>query len=288
MNNNSQPSSMSSLLLKLSELRPHLSRAEKQVVDYILQNPNEVIHLSVSDLAENSNVSDATVVRTCRSIGFDGYHDFKITLAQDIISPLQTIHEEINDDDSPEIIIEKVYQSAMHALNYTRDVCKSSSLVSASEAIMSARRVYIIGLGASNSVASDLQHKLLRLGLSVSVYTDNHLQAIASTYLNDKDVLFAISLSGSSVDIVDTAIIAKKNGATVISLTNIGNSPLSKISDIKLFTASNETKYRTLGLNSRIAQMVLINIIYTIIATSIHGINERFHSIEKAIETKKY
>lgn len=283
-----QDAHLPSLLFRLNSLRASFSRAEKQVVNYILKNPNEVIRLSVSELAENSNVSDATVVRTCRSMGFDGYHDFKITLAQDIITPLQSINEEINSEDSIDTIIDKVFQGALHTLNFTHDTLKASSIESAVNSIMNAKRIYIIGLGLSHSVAIDLQHKLLRLGLLAFAFTDTHHQAMAATYLSREDVLFAISLSGSSIDIVECAKIAKANDSTVISLTNTGNSPLSKISDIKLFTASNETKYRMVGMNSRIAQMAIINSLYTIIATKIPTISENFHKIEKAIETKKY
>ena len=276
------------LLLKMKALRPSLSRAEQQVVDYIINNPEKVIYLSVAGIAENSGVSDATVVRACRSIGLNGYQDLKITLAQDIVSPLQSIHEEITSSDSAAKIIDKVFQGTLHAINFTHDTVRVEDIEKAADIIRNARQVVIFGLGNSHAVSVDLQHKLLRLGLNAIAHSDSHMQAIVASYLTEKDVVFAISHSGSSCDIVDSARLAKEKGAAVISLTNIGLSPLSKISDIQLHTASKETKYRIIAMSSRIAQMTIIDSIYTIIASKLPNVVEGFRGIEKALNTKKY
>jgi DNA-binding MurR/RpiR family transcriptional regulator len=276
------------LVLKMKALRSTLTKAEQRVVDYIIENPEKVIYQSVADLAAKVGVSDVTAVRTCQHLGLQGYQDLKITLAQDIVTPLQSIHEEIKSSDTPAEIIDKVFQGALHTINFTHDVVKASDIEHAAEAIMNSARIFIIGLGNSHSVALDLQHKLLRLGLHVLTYTDTHLQAICASFLTKDDLLFAISYSGSSRDIVDTAKMAKETGVKVISLTNIGNSPLSKISDIQLHTASNESKYRIVAMNSRIAQMVIIDSIYTIIAAQTPQSVDGFRKLEKALKTKKY
>jgi DNA-binding MurR/RpiR family transcriptional regulator len=276
------------LLLKMKSLYPSLSKAEQQVVDYIVDNPEKVIYLSVAGLAENSGVSDATVVRTCRSLGLNGYQDLKVTLAQDIVTPLQSIHEEINENDDASTIIDKVFQGTLHALTFTHDTLNVDSVVKAAEAIMQARNLVIIGLGNSHSIALDFQHKMLRLGIQAIAHSDSHMQAIACSNLTDKDVLFAISHSGSSRDIVDSTRIAKEQGATTISLTNIGVSPLNKITDIQLYTASKETKYRIVAMSSRIAQMAVIDSIYTIIAARTPTVVDVFRKIEKMLNPKKY
>lgn len=276
------------LLLKMRSLYSSLSKAEQQVVDYIMENPEKVIYLSVAGLAENSGVSDATVVRTCRSLGLNGYQDLKVTLAQDIVTPLQSIHEEIEEDDDASVIISKVFQGTMHALTFTHDTLNVESVVKAAEAIMNARMLIIIGLGNSHSIALDFQHKMLRLGINAVAHCDSHMQAIVCSNLTDEDVLFAISHSGSSKDIVDSAEIAKSLGATTISLTNIGVSPLNKLTDIQLYTASKETKYRIVAMSSRIAQMAVIDSIYTIIAARTPKVVENFRKIEKMLNPKKY
>lgn len=277
------------LLLRVKALYNSLSKSEKKVFDYILQNPEEVIYLSVTGLAEKSGVSDATVVRACRKIGMDGYQDLKVNLAQDIVTPLQSIHEDVDESDSYSQILDKIIQSTMHTLQFTRDVIDIREIEKAAEALGRAHRVNIYGLGNSHAVAVDMQHKLMRLGINATAYTDSHMQCIASVYLGSNDVVVCVSHSGSSRDVVEAADLAKKNGATIISVTNFGRSPLSDLADIKLYTASRETKYRILALASRIAQIAITDILYTIIALNKKQIVvEGFHKIEEGLESKKY
>ena len=276
------------LLLRMEAMRDSLGQAERKVVDYILENPEKVIYLSVAGLAEQSGVSDATVVRACRKLGLSGYQDFKVTLAQDIVTPMQSIHEEISEKDSPSEIVDKVFQGTMQALTLTHDSLNVDSIVSAADAMEHARRVIILGMGSSHSVAIDLQHKLMRLGIDAVAFMDSHMQTIAASLLTPKDVVFAISHSGSSKDVVDNTKLAKRNGAITISMTSVGSSPLSKITDIQLYTASKETRYRIVALSSRIAQETIIDTIYTLIAIRDRKYVDGFHKIEKAIQKKKY
>jgi DNA-binding MurR/RpiR family transcriptional regulator len=276
------------IILKMKALFPTLSKSEKKVVNQIYKDPEKVIHLSVAGLAESCNVSEATVVRTCRTLGLDGYQDLKVTLAQDIVTPLQAINEEISSADTTNVIIDKIFQSTYHTLEFTHDNLKTATIEAAATAIMEAKNVLIIGLGNSHAIALDMVHKFLRLGINAEEFLDSHIQTIRATFLTKDDVLIAISHSGSTKDIVDCAKLAKKNGATVISFTNIGTSPLTKIADIKLYTASNETKYRIVSVDSRIAQMTIVDCIYTLIATREKGAVTEFRKIEAALENKKY
>lgn len=277
------------LIMKMKALRSSLSKSVARVIDYIIEHPEEVVYLSVSGLAENSGVSVATVIRACRDIGMSGYQDLKVTLAQDIVTPLQSIHEEISATDSATAIMDKVFQSSIHTLRFTYDTLKVETVVAAADIINNSSRVNIYGLGNSHSVAIDMQHKLMRLGLNAVAYTDSHMQIIASTYLKAGDSVLAISHSGSSKDIVDASELAKKNGAAVICLTNIGRSPLGDISTVQLTTASKESHYRIVALASRVAQMTIIDTLYTMIAIK-RGQQavDNFRSIEKALESKKY
>lgn len=276
------------LLLRIQNMINKMSNAEKKVAAFILERPNDVISLSVAGLAEASGVSDATVIRACKTLGFSSYQDFKVSLAVDIVAPIQTIHEEIAPDDGTSEIIDKVFKGNKYALDCTQSAINIDAMEKAAESIKSASRVFVFGLGNSHSVALDLQHKLMRLGIDAQAHTDSHLQSIAAVNAHGGDVIFAISHSGSSVDIVEAAKIAKQNGAMIISLTNIGSSPLSKIADISLFTVSNETKYRIVALSSRIAQLAIIDSLYTIIACRYPEITKKFNQIEKALDVKKY
>ena len=126
-------------------------------------------------------------------------------------------------------------------------------------------------------------------GLRAAAFSDNHMQAITASHLTDRDVAIGISHSGSSKDIVDALKIARLRGATAISITNKGKSPITKVSDITLFTASNETKYTILGLNSRISQLSIISSIYYYIVYHREGISsEAIEMTETALQNKKY
>ena len=275
------------LLMKIQELRGNLSRAECKVVDYITKNPQKVITLSVAGLAEASGVSDATVVRTCRKIGMSGYQDLKVTLAQDLVSPLERIHEGIRDGDSNADILNKVFASTIHALEYTLRILDKRQFEQALHAIDSARFINIYGCGNSASVAFDLQHKLMRLGMHVEAFSDGHMQSIAATALQKGDVCIVISHSGSSKDIVSAAQLARKNGATVICMTGIGRSPLSETADIRLDTASKETRYHIVALSSRISQYTIIDSLYASLALMRQD-QARKDTIEQALSGKKF
>ena len=186
------------------------------------------------------------------------------------------------------MIVDKVFQGTMQALTMTHDSLDVAAIEKAADAIEKARRVVILGMGSSHSVGLDLQHKLMRLGIDAVAFMDSHMQTIAVSLLTEEDVVFSISHSGSSKDVVDNTKLAKANGAVTISMTSIGSSPLSKITDIQLYTASKETQYRIVALSSRIAQEAIIDAIYTLIAVRDKKYVEGFHKIEKAIQRKKY
>lgn len=279
----------SALLMKIEAMNDSLSSTERKAAQYILAHPREVIYLSITGLADASGVSDATVVRLCKRLGMQGYQELKVTLAQDTVSPIERIHEAVSESDTPIQVLEKVFQTTIHALQYTARIVNPQQLEMAVNALDKARRINIYGLGNSAAVSKDLQHKLMRLGLDATAYDDSHMQCIASTYLAAGDVCVGISHSGSSREVVDAVRIARDAGATILCMTGVGRSPLSELSSIRLDTASSETQYHILALSSRIAQYALIDSIYTTLALRRRDlIDEPMHSIERALEKKKY
>ena len=139
------------MIMKIQALKGGMSKAEQQVCDYIVAHPEEVIYLSVSELASASGVSDATVIRASQKIGSSSYQELKISLAQDIVTPLQAVNEEISEADPPKTVLEKVFQSALHTLNFTYNMLKADEIVLAAEKLMGARRIAICGLGNSSA-----------------------------------------------------------------------------------------------------------------------------------------
>lgn len=251
---------MDKTLLNIKLIYDKIGKAEKKIADWIFENPNGILPLSIVDLAEKCGCSEATIVRFAKRLGFGGYQEMKISLAQENHS--SSISTTITGEDSPKEIFDKVLNDIYCTLEKTKAILDDNTLEAACQKILNADRIIIFGLGNSASVALDASHKLLRIGFNAYSYSDNHMQVIASSHLTKKDVAIAISHSGSSKDIVDALKIAKEVGATTISITNNGKSPIQKYSDIVLHTASDETNYNILALNSRIAQLSIVNAIY--------------------------
>ena len=162
-----------------------------------------------------------------------------------------------------------------------------SSIQQCCDYILKAKKVFFFGLGNSASVANDAAHKLFRLGIDVASYTDNHMQAIAAAHTDKDCVVFGISDSGCSRDIIESLQTAKKNGAVTIALTNQEPSPIDNESDIILRTTSNETNYRILGLCSRIAQLTIIDTIYSYVVCNLRTAEEKIDKTELVLRKKK-
>ena len=267
---------MDKTTLNIKILYDKMGKAEKRIADWLMENPGEIIPLSIVELAERCGCGEATIVRFARRLGFSGYQDMKISLAQE--SNTGSVSTSIGASDTAGEIYQKVCNDIYCARESTKPVLSGEALQAACEHISRARRIVIFGLGNSASIARDAEHKFLRAGLSAVAYSDNHMQVIAASHLSPEDVVLAISHSGSSKDIIDALQIAKNLGVTTITITNAGKSPIQAYSDILLHTSSDETKYNILALNSRIAQLAIINVIYYYVA---------YHRPEKAIEAIK-
>lgn len=276
----------SAVVFKIRSTIPELSKSEASVAEYISEHYDEVINLSVSALADCCGVSEPTVIRACRNLGFSGYQALKIALIQSASSPVSCSGEEVTAEDDMAAAMHKVFAAANDAVTMTRESLDVSALEKAADAILKAKHIYIFGVGGSAAVASDVQHKFMRLGLEAVAFADLNLQAFAAAYAGRGDIIFAISHSGSSKAVVDNAILAKTNGATVISLSSLGKSPLTEVSDISLYTAANETRYRIVAISSRIAELTIIDTLYSYMRFRTG--NRKNLTIEKAIEDQMY
>lgn len=246
---------------RLNVAMPKLRDSEKKIVEFIQNNQEEIIHLSITEVAERSETSESSVVRLCKRLGYKGFQDMKIHLAKEVIEPVKQIHEVIEKGDNVMTIKKKVFQSNIQALYDSLEVCDDEQLVKAVEAIRKARTIEFYGTGGSGTVALDAQHKLLKLGIKSSAYIDPTLQAMSASMLTEEDVVVGISHTGSNTDVLNSLKIAKESGATLICITNASKSPITTISDIILQTASNETLFRTDAIASRIAQLTIIDIL---------------------------
>ena len=265
---------MNRTLLQAQLMYNDMGRSEKKVADWLFSHSGEVLPYSITDFASKCESSEATIVRFSKRLGCRGYQDLKITIAKEhekkVIAPM------ITSKDDCFAIFEKVCNDAYMSLERTKKTLSAESMTKASITISEARRVVLIGLGASAQVAEDASNKLLRAGCNSSAYADTHMQAIAVSQLREGDVVIGISQSGSSKDIVESMKMARAHGATTISITSKERSPIARQSDILLLTDTEETRHSTLGLNSHISRLVVIDALcYKIVYQN----SERAHSV---------
>ena len=273
---------MDKISLKIKMLYNTMGNAEKNIADWITQNPGKIISLSIVELAEKCHCSEATVVRFSKRLGLSGYQELKISLAAE--GGGSAVNTHITANDSAYEMYEKVCNDIYLALELTKRSLNPEAIGLAAKKLCCADKFVVFGLGNSASIAMDASHKFLRAGLNAVSYSDNHMQVIAASHLTPNDVVIGISHSGSSKDIVEALKKAREHGATTIAITNSGKSPILKHSDIVLSTSSDETQYNILALNSRIVQLAIIDTLYFYIVynrsnQAIESIKETEHSL---------
>ena len=276
---------MGKTILDIKILYDKMGVAERKIADFIMNDPQGVLPLSISQLAERCGGSEATIVRFSKKLGFDGYQQMKLALAKE--ANTRPVSENITETDSAYDIFGKVCEDIYCSLEKTKKALDQKALEDCCNAILSAGEILVFGLGNSASVATDASHKMFRLGLKAHAYTDNHMQAIAAAHTNEQCVVIGISHSGASKDVLQAMEIAKQNGATTVSITGYKKSPIDKASDISLHTVSDETNYRILGLSSRIAQLALIDAVYSYLVCKLQNSSERISKTESALQPKK-
>ena len=276
---------MSKILLDIKIHYPTLSKAEKKVADFIVENPTKILSLYITELAQVSGASEASIVRFSKKLGFKGYQQLKIAIAKE--PEARPVSTNISKSDSALGVLEKVCEDIYCSLEKTKKSIDATALQNCANALLSAKKILFFGLGNSASIAVDASHKMLRLGLNAFAYTDNHMQIISAAHTDKDSVVIGISHSGQSKDVIDAITIAQKNGATTIALTSQIKSSLSKISDIVLCTVSDETNYRILGLSSRIAGLTIIDALYSYLVCNLDNAEEHIDKTELALREKK-
>ena len=266
-----------------------LYAAEQRVAEAILADPEAVLTSSVTELANRAGASEATVVRFCRSLGYKGYQDFKISLARDLVAPIKSLHEELEEGDEPEEVATKVFRSHIQTLEETLAALDPAVFARAVELLLGARRIFFIGVGTSAPTVLDAHNKFFRLGFDAAAQTDSHLQVMQAALLSEGDVVVAVSHSGQTRDPIETVRVAKAKGASAIAITNAALSPLARLCDLVLVTASRETRFRMEALASRIAQTTIVNALFMACALADLERTLRLRgAIEEAVVGKQY
>ena len=276
-------------LLRIKSAAEMFKPAEKAVAEFVLSNPEQVMHMSVSEAARDIGVGESTVIRFCRALGYKGYQEFKLRLAQDLVEPVEFIHENISFNDSTADLAQKVFQTNIQAVGDTMKALDPQMVEVAAKSLADSGRVDIYGVGYSSFTALDAKLKLVRLGLVADAYGDAHLQAMAAASLRKGDVAIGISHSGSTKDVVDALTAARKSGASTIAITNFSPSPITRASDVVLLTASPESPLGGEVLTSRIAQLCVLDVLSVALAVTIgDGCLDLIRKTSEAVKKKRY
>jgi RpiR family carbohydrate utilization transcriptional regulator len=281
------------MLERIKACLPSLAPAEQRVAKLVLSDPRSFAKQPISELADRAHVSKPTVVRFCRSVGYDGLSDFKLKLAGSVSEGVPFIHRSVDVDDKTNDIMVKVIDNTVAAfLKYRNDASTPAiekAVTTLVEAFTKGKRIEFFGVGNSGVVAQDAQHKFFRLGMHTIAYSDGHMQVMSASLLGPGDCVVVISNSGRTRDLMDACDIARKNGATTIVITASG-SPLASAGHIHLAADHPEGYDRYSPMVSRLLHLMIIDILATCVALRIGGdkLQPLLREMKNNLRSKRY
>ena len=281
------------MLERIAASLSSLAPAEQRVAHLVLEDARSFASLPVRELAARAQVSKPTVVRFCRSMGYDGLADFKLKLAGSVSEGVPFIHRSVDVDDKVSDVLVKVIDNTVAAFLKYRNDASTHAIEKAVEAIVNAsvnnQRIEFFGAGNSGIVAQDAQHKFFRLGLHTIAYSDGHMQVMSASLLRPGDCLVVISNSGRTRDLMDATDIARKHGATTIVITASG-SPLAAAGHIHLAADHPEGYDRYSPMTSRHMHLMIVDVLATSVALRIGGtkLQPMLKEMKNNLRSKRY
>ena len=270
-----------SVISKMKEMQSELTAKEKKISKYILQHLDKIVYMNTYQIADKCKVSQASVVRFAKKLGYSGFPEFKISFGRDmgrrdVEEKINFIYEDIQETDELDDLIKKIAYANSNIIQDTYSVLDTNTVKEAVEIIKNARKIFILGAGYSGIVAKDFHYKLGELGMNSICEADYHIQLASISTLNESDVVFVISQGGKTVDIYNLVKEAKKRKAKIISVTQMSSNPIRDLADIKISTIMEKNNFRSTALSSRIAQLTIIDIIYVALITENKELAEKY------------
>lgn len=257
---------MKNVLVRLQEYRAQANGAEKGLVRYLMEKPEEAVRLSIHVLAERTYTSAATVIRLCRKLGFKGYKDFTISLNYELALRSEVrgdISTEIGKEDRIQDIVDKVTYRSIQALEDTRKLVDLDELQLCVDVLERAATVGLFGIGSSLLAARDMYLKFLRLNKPCVCNDDLHSQIVCARNLSSGDGAVIFSYSGLTREMITCARVLKEQNVPVITVTRFAENELTRLADYKLYVSARELLVRTAATSSRISQLNMIDILFT-------------------------
>lgn len=274
---------MTNIEVRLRSSYNSLSETERKAADYFFKNPNDVCNLPIAELAQRSGVSPTAWVRLCKAVGCGGVKDMRKELYAEGVSTdtakTNDIHfADLREGNSAEQIIHAVSSASIQAMRDTAKLLDKNELARAAQCIMGAKSIRLFGVGASGLVADDLYQKLTRINLHAMFTHDTHAQLGYGAVAGPEDVGVFISNTGCTRETLEPLAAMKKRGCKTIGITRYSKSPLAAGCDILLYTASPEVYVRSGAMSSRLAQLMTIDVLFTLIA------GENYDTIKDSLE----
>ncbi|MDD4219184.1 MAG: MurR/RpiR family transcriptional regulator [Sphaerochaetaceae bacterium] len=250
----------SGCIYTIKTMYERFSAKEKIIADHILSNPANAVHPSIDELAEEIGISESTLVRFVRKLGYSGYQRFRIALATEAIGPALRVYESRIDSDADDI--ELVFGNAMSSLALTKEIIDRNIITQAAQMMSTAQRVYIFGLGGSNIVAQDAFHKFIRMGLNCVMAEDYHLQLMLASQSSKECVALLFSHTGTNMDTIAIAHELRARQCPIIVITTSERSSLARMATLMLPVAVASSGFVSEAFSARITQQVIIDVLY--------------------------
>lgn len=276
-------------LARIRAVLETLAPGARRIADYVLERPDDVLKMSVTELSEETQASEGSVINFCQRLGLSGFQQLKLSLAQEIVRPVQFIHEDLEIGDDAAVVCRKIFHSGIQALQDTLSVLDHTALAKAVETLRTARRIEVYGIGSSAPIADDAHYRMLRIGLDAKAVTDSHIQAISASRTDPGVAVLTISHSGATHETVMSTKLAKAAGARTVVITNYARSPIQAHADVVLFTMARETRFRTEAMMSRIAQLCVLDALIAALALADHDrATETLRSTFDTLSSKRF
>ncbi len=240
------------------------SKSDKILIEYINNNASECIYKSITEIAEEVSLGEATITRFSKKLGFSGFPEFKVTLAKKLSreSGKNVINAVVKLDEPVKETANKLFESHVKVIEETLSNLDYAEVIRAREMFLNAKKIYFFGIGNSGIVSMEANYKFMRIGMNTVSISDSHTMRMLSAIVGRGDLIFAISHSGETKEIIESVKLAKKNKANIISLTESRENTLKDISDINISYVSMETIFETGSILSKLVQVFLIELIY--------------------------
>ncbi|MFE0015866.1 MurR/RpiR family transcriptional regulator [Mesorhizobium sp. NPDC059054] len=280
-----------SVLTKIHATLDTMAPADRQIGQFIVDNPDEMLQLSSAALAEQTGRSQSSVVKFSQKLGYATYQQLKLAVSEAKTkqwqAPVGMVHGSIERGDGYMTVLQKLVASKFASMQQTTSINTEQTIGEVLDRLDKADRIHLAGVSASALVARDFAIKLMKLGRNVLHDSDSHVQLASASSLGPRDVLFALSHSGTSIETLRIAEQARARGAAVVVMTSLKNNPLSRIADLVLYSVGDDDGVRSSAISARDAQLALTDLLFILLVQRQPDANEHIRDSEAAVSALK-